>query len=181
MCCVFTRKKVLTNTREQTCCLTGHRPSKLPWGYNEKDIRCEKFKADLKELLIEIISRGVKWFFTGMAEGFDMIATEILLELREDNSIEIVAVLPCMRQEKLWSVSQQKRYHNILEKCDGLILISKEYTSTCMNERNIYMVDNSSIVVAGYDNLSSGGTRNTITMANKQDLRVVIINTNNYR
>ena len=167
--------------KEQTCCLSGHRPSKLPWGYNEDLVCCKRFKADLKQLLLKVINGGIKRFFTGMAEGFDMIATEILLELRADNSIEIVAVLPCMRQEKLWSVSQQKRYHNILEKCDGSILISKEYTYTCMNERNRYMVDNSSIVVAGYDNLSSGGTRNTITMANKQDLRVVVINTNNYR
>ena len=35
--------------REQSCCFTGHRPDKLPWGENESDPRCLALKRRLEE------------------------------------------------------------------------------------------------------------------------------------
>ena len=34
--------------REKTCCFTGHRPDKLPWGTDESDPRCLALKARLE-------------------------------------------------------------------------------------------------------------------------------------
>ena len=74
-------------------CLTGHRPKSLPWGYNEENLSCRIFKYDLKTIFVNAIEYGVHTFLTGMAEGFDMIATEILLELRgKYKNIKVVAV-----------------------------------------------------------------------------------------
>jgi len=108
-----------------TCCLTGHRPKSLPWGYNETKENCVRFKEDLKTILIGAINFGLKTFLTGMAEGFDMIATELLIELRKEYPIEIIAVIPCFGQEKYWSNSQQIRYSNILKKCNECIVLYK--------------------------------------------------------
>ena len=166
--------------KEQGCCFTGHRPSKLPWGYNEDSESCKNFKLAVRRIVENLIEHGVYRFYTGMAEGFDMIATEILIELRKYRNIEIIAVVPCLEQEKFWSNVQQKRYRDILKKCDSSMLISREYTSSCMNERNNYMVENSSIVFACYDNSSNGGTRNTIIMAKKKGRNIVIINPKDY-
>ena len=33
--------------RENTCCFTGHRPAKLPWGSRESDPRCTELKLEL--------------------------------------------------------------------------------------------------------------------------------------
>ena len=33
-----------------TACLTGHRPNKLPWGYNETKDSCITFKKELRNL-----------------------------------------------------------------------------------------------------------------------------------
>ena len=77
--------------KSQTGCITGYRPNKLPWGYNEEKESCIKFKEYLKVILEKAIIYGLKNFLTGMAEGFDMIATEILIELRKKYSICIIA------------------------------------------------------------------------------------------
>ena len=37
--------------RATTCCFTGHRPNKLPWGEDERAPRCLALKARLGELL----------------------------------------------------------------------------------------------------------------------------------
>ena len=31
--------------RQSACCFTGHRPGKLPWRYDEEDLRCVSLKA----------------------------------------------------------------------------------------------------------------------------------------
>ena len=64
--------------KEETACLTGHRPNKLPWFYNELQESCINFKKQLRLVFEGAIKYGLKNFLTGMAEGFDMIATEIL-------------------------------------------------------------------------------------------------------
>lgn len=77
-------------------CLSGHRPKSLPWGYNENMYCCKVFKEDLEKIFINAIEYGIHTFLTGMAEGFDMIATEILIKLKEKyKHIRIIAVIPC--------------------------------------------------------------------------------------
>ena len=164
-----------------TCCITGHRPNKLPWNYDENKENCLKFKRNLKILLEEEINYGIKIFLTGMAEGFDMIATEILLELRNEyKEIRIVAIIPCLAQEKLWEISQQNRYYKILSQYDDKIVLSKSYNKNCMNNRNKYMVENSCFVIACY-NGSNSGTGNTVKYGITNHCKIKIINPENYK
>ena len=46
--------------REITCCFTGHRPNKLPWGEEERDPRCLALKARLAELLETLRRSGLE-------------------------------------------------------------------------------------------------------------------------
>ena len=44
---VFVKKFDIHNLlREETGCLTGHRPKGLPWGYDETKKSCQSFKKD---------------------------------------------------------------------------------------------------------------------------------------
>lgn len=167
--------------KELTVCFTGHRPRMLPWGYDENKECCIKFKNDLYMILRNAIIYGATTFLVGMAEGFDMIACEIILELKKEfSNVRLIAVVPCINQEKFWRESQKERYFKLLTKCDEKVVISQTYTKTCMNERNKYMVENASICIACF-NGKVGGTRNTIFYAKEKGLKIKIINPDIYK
>ena len=167
--------------KEKTACLTGHRPKGLPWGYNEIKENCLRFKDDLKAILTSICQAGIKNFLVGMAEGFDMIGAEVLTKLRKGfTNIQIIAVVPCKNQEIKWKPGQQKRYHKILKQCDDVVVLSDTYTKNCMNDRNKFMVLNSSIVIACFNGKPSG-TGNTICFAKQNGCTVKIINVDEYK
>ncbi|MBR2970768.1 MAG: DUF1273 family protein [Clostridia bacterium] len=166
--------------REKTACLTGHRPKYLPWGYNEDFDSCLKFKKDVREIFCDVMARGINCFLTGMAEGFDMIGAEVLIDLRKKNKwIKIIAVVPCKGQELKWTNEQQKRYCKILKKCDEVIVLSQGYTPTCMHERNKYMVEHSRVVIACYNGRPSG-TGKTIKFASRAGCDIRVINPEDY-
>ena len=166
--------------KNETVCWTGHRPKSLPWGYDESGESCLRFKEEVQDVFVGAIEFGITTFLMGMAEGFDMIGAEILLELRKKHNIKVVAVVPCARQELKWKPDQQKRYKKILKRCDDVIILSDYYTPTCMNDRNKYMVEHSSICIACWNGKPSG-TGNTVRFAKQNGNIVKIINPENFR
>ena len=167
--------------KEQTACLTGHRPKSLPWGYDETKETCVSFKKDLETIFTGAIEYGLKNFLVGMAEGFDMIGAETLIKLRKKHKeIKVIAVVPCKGQELKWKESQQKRYHKILKQCDDVLILYDTYTKTCMNDRNKFMVQHSSVVIACFNGKPSG-TGNTIRFAKENGCKIKIINPNGYK
>ena len=62
----------------------------------------------------------------------------------------------------------------MLESADEKIILKEQYTSTCMQERNEFMVDNSALVFA-YLNRNYGGTANTVKYARKKGLPIINI------
>jgi uncharacterized phage-like protein YoqJ len=166
--------------KKETICFSGHRPKGLPWGYNEEKESCVKLKKDLINILINKVEEGKRYFLVGMAEGFDMICAETLFLLKSTlKKIKIIAVIPCRNQEIKWKQSQRERYNNILKQCDKVICLTKNYTPTCMNDRNMYMVDKSCELIAFYSGKPSG-TKNTINYATQKDCKVTIIDANLY-
>lgn len=43
-----------------TCTFTGHRASKLPWGYREDDPRCRELKRRIYDAAEAVCSAGVR-------------------------------------------------------------------------------------------------------------------------
>ncbi len=158
-------------------CLSGHRPKSLPWGYNENMYCCKVFKEDLEKIFINAIEYGIHTFLTGMAEGFDMIATEILIKLKEKyKHIRIIAVIPCKNQEAKWRFSQQIRYRRILRKCDNKIVLLNQYEKDCMIEGNKYMILRSEFCIACWNGNPSGtGKAVQFAMENKKRVRIIDI------
>ena len=173
---MMTYNNYMESKKNYTLCFTGHRPQKLPWGFNEQDERCLTMKEKLKGLIEQSIIDGYCYFWSGMALGFDMICVEILLELKvKYEHIKIYGALPCKNQSQKWSLEQQKRYDKLINQLDGTHCLNDYYTGPeCMLERNRFMIDNSSKLIALF-NGNSGGTKSTIEYAKKQGLVVKII------
>lgn len=161
--------------RPSTCAFTGHRPSKLPWGDDERDIRCLALKAKLRAAVESAIAEGMEHFICGMAEGCDLYFAETVLELKKTYPhITLEAAIPCPTQSDKWSAAQRERYRAILAQCDVETMVQQEYTPGCMQRRNRYMVDHAALLIAVNDG-EPGGTRNTILYALRQGLNIADI------
>ncbi|MBR6353601.1 MAG: DUF1273 family protein [Oscillospiraceae bacterium] len=161
--------------REKTCCFTGHRPMKLPWGMNEKDPRCLALKLELAARLEALAALGYRSFLCGMALGCDMYFAEAVLALRDRwPDVRLEAAIPFGDQPGRWNEEQRRRYNRLIDAADKLTVLQVHYTSDCMQRRNRYMVDRSSLLLACYDG-RPGGTMQTILYAERSGVRVMII------
>ena len=161
--------------RPVSCCFTGHRPAKLPWGSNENDPRCLRLKERLREVVERVAEDGYTHFICGMAEGCDLYCAEAVLALRErQGGVTLEAAIPCPTQPDGWSAAQRERYRRILAQCDYETLVQESYTWDCMQRRNRYMVDHASLLIALHDGLP-GGTRNTIEYALRRGVDIIDI------
>lgn len=161
--------------KEITCCFTGHRPSKLPWGQNENDLRCIAVKQELASRLEGIYETGFRHFMCGMAIGCDMYFAEAVLNLRDRHpDVSLEAVIPCGSQPDRWAKPLRMRYTSLLDRCDSVKVLQIMYSRDCMMRRNKYMVDNSSLLLGCFMGIP-GGTMNTIVYAERSGLKVVLI------
>lgn len=150
--------------KERTCCFTGHRL------INRSDF--DSIKAEVKKAVIALINKGVIFFGAGGALGFDTIAAESVLELKESfPQIKLILVLPCKNQTRGWSDYDVKRYKDILRRADKVVYVSEHYYDGCMQKRNRHLVDNSGYCIC-YLKRNSGGTAYTVNYAIKNGLTV---------
>ena len=148
----------------KTCAFTGHRV--LNEDYN---------KTELERVIKGLIIGGFNTFLVGMALGFDTECFKILEEIRKEKPIKIIACIPCVSQDYKFSTEQKVEYKRMLNSADEKIYVSKEYTKNCMFKRNMFMVDNSSALVA-YLNSDKGGTYQTVNYAKRKNIQIVLIN-----
>ena len=142
-----------------SCVITGHRPTRFKFKYNEKDKRCQRIKKCLQEQLIRLYNQGVRCFWVGGAMGADMWAAEILLRMKEQTmyqDVELCLALPFEGYDAGWD-----DWHR-----------SDNY-----KKRNYYMVEQAGYMVAVYDNTHNmrSGTQQTVNYAKKKGLQIIYI------
>lgn len=163
--------------REKTCCFTGHRPDKLPWGDHEDDPRCIRAKEGIARALERAYEAGFRHYMCGMAQGGDLYFAEQVLKLRERwPDVTLEGVRPCESQADSWPAAEQVRYGDILDQCNYETLVQHHYDRFCMMRRNRYMVDRSARIIALYNGEPKGGTAQTLAYALRKKLETDILN-----
>jgi len=122
-----------------------------------------------------IIGKGYVDFLSGGALGFDLMAAEMVLSLREKYPwIRLVMVLPFDGQADQWSQEQRKRWLDVIEASDKVIHVSHEYDKGVFFRRNHLLVENANLLLAAYDG-QPGGTAGTVAYAKRHGVKVLRI------
>ena len=153
--------------RRKTACFTGHRQMDEPIAVIE---------SRLTGTVESLIRRGYLYFGAGGARGFDALASEVVLKLKEAHpQIRLILVLPFdeqYRQEKNWSRAEIEQYRRLKERASKVVVLAAEYSSGVYYRRNRHLVDNSSACIA-YMNRANTGTSYTVNYAKSKGLEVV--------
>lgn len=144
----------------KTIAFSGYRTEKLP--ENVDPIRIQ-----LKKEVNKCIEDGYDTFLCGMAEGFDLMSAEIVLDLKKSYSIKLICVIPFDDGRE-----HGEKYSNIVNNADEKVVLSNQFSYDTYYKRNEYMVDNCDKLICYYDG-RYGGTEYTVDYANKKGIPVV--------
>lgn len=149
--------------REEACSFTGHRNIQDPAGLSRR----------LEEAIREQMAQGIRLFCCGGALGFDTLAAQTVLRLRQRHpEISLVLVLPCQDQADRWGPEDRAVYESIKRQADQVIYTEQWYQPGCMYKRNRYLVDHTSRLIS-YLRRPTGGTAYTVGYAEKQGVPVI--------
>lgn len=154
--------------------ITGHRPNKLNNEYDLEGPMTDFLRHKLQSLIKHYEPTHM---ISGMALGVDMLLATMAIE----NDIPLIAAIPFLGQECLWSEKSQKMYRNILsyQKCEKVIVCEGKYEAWKMNRRNEWMVDNCDLLIKVWDG-TLGGTANCCRYADKEGKKSVLVNPNDF-
>ena len=151
-------------------CFSGHRPEKLPKG--------NVLRIILSLLYSEIgdaIADGADTFYTGMAQGVDLWAAEMVLSFRQKYpSLRLIGASPYPQFGAGLTGEALYRYQTVLHAADEVIQVSPHYYKGVFRQRNQYMVSHSRRLIAIVMDMQSG-TGQTLRMAKRAGLELRVI------
>ena len=111
--------------REMTACFTGHRSVPL--------MQRGTVRKKLEKTVRGLIGKGYRYFGAGGALGFDTLAAQSVLRLRERYpQIQLILVLPCLNQTRGWPQADIDTYEEIKRCADKVTYTSEHYFQGCM-------------------------------------------------
>jgi uncharacterized phage-like protein YoqJ len=163
--------------KSNSACFTGHRPMFFDFGHNERDPRCLRIKERMRAAVIDLIdNHGITHFLSGMADGVDRWAADIILDLKSAYpDITLECAIPYILQYNEWTEWNRPHYHEIIKQCDKTTYLQENYSDDCFIKRDHYMVDQSSYVIAIWSGVPSG-TGDTVAYADECGTPVIYIN-----
>lgn len=148
---------------------TGHRK-----------IRAEhlaRVRTCLASAIVRLYEYGCRDFYCGMAMGFDLMAAECVVYVRQHYGLELhlVACIPFPGQERLYSEEDRFRYRTLLQAADERIVIAERFSRYSYLRRNDYMLEHSATLIACHDpSRPNGGTSYTVRRA--KDMKKDVVN-----
>ena len=131
-------------SRAATAAFTGHR-------FVDASKR-DCVKKRLTRTVLYAYGQGIRNFISGFAIGFDMMAAEVVVSLKQNYpDITLIAAIPFKGQASRFGFYDRKRYDRLLEVADEVIVLSESYYPRCFLDRDEFMVNNSSKLIGYYD------------------------------
>lgn len=141
---------------------TGHRPGKLPCGYDENHPWLTKLLSELEDWLKQ---KKPTTCISGVALGWDIWFAETALKL----NIPLHSYVACPDTGVKWSHQDRARLNNVLSQSTKIEMCSPEYYQMCFLKRDRMMVDSADEIAALLCPLvNHGGTLYTVRYAEKK-------------
>lgn len=151
--------------KQRTLCFTGHR--------NLPQQERQRIAAKLEQLLRKKIEEGYCCFAAGGAPGFDTLAAQTVLRLREEYpQIRLQLILPFRGQEAKWQQEDRLLYRSIMAQADVVDFLLEGYINGCYEMRNHALVDCSSACICYLTHPIRSGTAQTVRYAQKKGLPI---------
>jgi len=107
--------------------VTGYRAHELQI-FDEKHKAIPHIKKAFKRKIIPYIEAGLEWVITPGQYGFDLWASEVIIELRDQSypNLRISMITAFMNQEENWKDNRKHYYESIKEQVDFYTEVSKQ-------------------------------------------------------
>ena len=133
-------------------------------------------KDRLAFVVKQLYTEGYRTFMSGMAEGFDLMAAQAVLQLKDEFAdIKLLCIIPFEGHISKISPKNRPLYNAICASADEVITISESYHEKAYYERNDYLVDNADAMICYYSGKRRSGTGYTVTAALKKRIRTINI------
>ena len=148
-----------------TAAFTGHRY----YDFSKRDA----IRQRLKRAILEAYDNGIRNFISGFATGVDLMAAQIVQSLKAENpDMMLTAAVPCKGQADKFALHDKRRYDELMKSADEVIVLSEHYYSRCFLDRDEFMVNHASCIIAYYDGRERGGTYYTVKKAREKGIPV---------
>lgn len=153
---------------EHSVCFTGHRVM--------HEATRLYLNTWLPQQIRSLYARGFRFFYSGGAMGFDLMAAEAVLALRAQlPELRLCMLLPCRNQQKRWTREWRARYNAVLCAADTVeFLCESDFVSReTFLRRDNALVERSAVCVAFY-NRSRSGTGHTVRYARALGKEIIL-------
>ncbi len=153
---------------DNTCFFSGHR--------DIENGRYDEIFNDVKHNILNLYRDGIRWFISGGALGFDLLAAKAVIEIRDFDRLDIRLhlILPCLDQAVRFSLEDKLLYHEVKSFSDSHEILYPHYVRGCMHARNRKMVDSARVGMV-YCHKETGGTAFTVNYAKKRGTPLIFL------
>ena len=124
----------------------------------------------MTKAILEAYKHGISNFISGFAIGIDLMAAQIV---QSCPGMTLTAAIPFRGQADRFSANDKIVYENLIASADEVLILSERYYTRCFLDRDEFMVENVSLLIAFYDGREKGGTYYTFKKANHLGIPVV--------
>lgn len=152
--------------RTVSATFTGHRF----YDFSQREFIQER----LTSAISEAYDHGIMNFISGFALGIDLMAAQLVQSLKCNlPGISLTAAIPFEGQAERYNIYDKRVYRRLLELADKVIVLSDCYYPRCFLDRDEFMVENASYLIAYYDGREKGGTYYTVKKARARGIPII--------
>lgn len=152
--------------RTVSAAFTGHRF----YDFSQREFIQER----LTSAISEAYDHGIRNFISGFALGIDLMAAQLVQSLKCNlPGISLTVAIPFEGQAERYNIYDKRVYRRLLELADKVIVLSDCYYPRCFLDRDEFMVENASYLIAYYDGREKGGTYYTVKKARARGIPII--------